>query len=178
VAPPALNSQPACAARNRARIRQVDVMTEQTQNPAELSRAGILRPRQSLVNARFINWSALFFAVLQSVCSAFIALNGVRLLIGVGAFAAASGALKLADRMHVDAIRFPMMVLAVTGSLLNLVVLWQVWRLRRRPASAWRQQPASKQKKTSEWLQFVLSILTLFLLAAEFVAHRILHAGR
>jgi hypothetical protein len=155
-------------------------MIEQTQNPAELSPAGVAvsRSKLSLVNARIINWSALFFAALQSVCSAFIALNGVRVLIGVGAFAAASGALKLADRMHVDAIRIPMMLLALAGSLLNLVVLWQVWRLRRRPASAWRQQPVSKQKKTSEWLQFTLSILTLFLLAAEFVAHRILHAGR
>src|SRR5712664_2817714 len=129
-------------------------------------------------NAKLINWSALLFAVLQSVCSAFIALNGVRLLIGVGAFAAASGALKLADRMHIDAIRIPMMLLALAGSLLNLVVLWRVWRLRRRPASAWRQQPISKQQKASEWLQFTLSVLTLFLLAAEFIAHRILFAGR
>src|SRR6266481_3996576 len=135
--------------------------------------------RDSLpVNTRLINWSAFLFAVLQSVCSAFIALNGVRLLIGIGAFAAASGALKLADRMHIDAIRIPMMLLALAGSLLNLVVLWRVWRLRRRPASAWRQQPISKQKKTSEWLQFTLSVLTLFLLAAEFIAHRILLAGR
>jgi hypothetical protein len=86
--------------------------------------------------------------------------------------------LKLADRMHIDAIRIPMMLLALAGSLLNLVVLWQVWRLRRRPASAWRQQPVSKQKKTSEWLQFTLSILTLFLLAAEFVAHRFLFPNR
>src|SRR6266478_3758539 len=131
-----------------------------------------------LASSKLINWSALFFAVLQSACSAFIALNGVRLLIGVGAFAAASGALKLADRMHIDAIRVPMMLLALTGSVLNLVVLWQVWRLRRRPASAWRQQPTSKQKKASEWLQFTLSVLTLFLLAAEFVAHRILFPGR
>jgi hypothetical protein len=131
-----------------------------------------------LANSRLINWSALFFAVLQSVCSAFIALNGVRLLIGVGAFAAASGALKLADRMHIDAIRIPMMLLALAGSLLNLVVLWQVWRLRRRPASAWRQTAVPKQNLASEWLQFTLSILTLVLLAAEFVAHRLLHAGR
>lgn len=130
------------------------------------------------INTRLINWSAFFFAVLQSVCSAFIALNGVRLLIGIGAFAAASGALKLADRMHVNAIRIPMMLLALAGSVLNLVVLWQVWRLRRRPASAWRQQPLSKQKMASEWLQFSLSVLTLSLLAAEFVAHLILHAGR
>jgi hypothetical protein len=131
-----------------------------------------------LANSRLINWSALFFAVLQSVCSAFIALNGVRLLIGVGAFAAASGALKLADRMHIDAIRIPMMLLALAGSLLNLVVLWQVWRLRKRPASAWRQTAVPKRKLASEWLQFILSILTLVLLAAEFVAHRLLHAGR
>ena len=130
------------------------------------------------INAKLINWSALFFAVLQSVCSAFIALNGVRLLVGVGAFAAASGALKLADRLHIDAIRIPMMLLALAGSLLNLVVLWQVWRLRRRPASAWRQTAVPKRKLASEWLQFTLSILTLVLLATEFVAHRMLHGGR
>src|SRR5712691_4354174 len=131
-----------------------------------------------LASSKLINWSALFFAALQSACSAFIALNGVRILIGVGAFAAASGALKLADRMHIAAIRIPMMLLALAGSVLNLVALWQVWRLRRRPASAWRQQPVSKQKIASEWFQFTLSVLTLFLLAAEFIAHRILFANR
>src|SRR5712664_840661 len=125
-----------------------------------------------------INWGAFLFAVLQSVCSALIALNGVRILIGVGAFAAASGALKLADRMHIAAIRIPMMLLALVGSVLNLVVLWQVWRLRRRPASSWRQSAVPKQKLASEWLLFTLSVLTLLLLAAEFVAHRILLAGR
>jgi hypothetical protein len=155
-------------------------MTEQTQNPAEVSPAVVdaSRPKMLLVNARFINWSAFFFAVLQSACSAFIALNGARLLIGVGAFAAASGALKLADRIHIDAIRIPMMLLALGGSLLNLVVLWQVWRLRRRPASAWRQKSVPKKKIASEWLQFALSVLTLFLLAAELVAHRINFGGR
>jgi hypothetical protein len=118
------------------------------------------------------------FALLQSVCSAFIALSGVRLLIGIGAFAAASGVLKFADRMHIAAIRIPMMLLAFAGSVLNLVVLWQIWRLRLRPASAWRQQPVAKRKLASEWIQFFLSMLTLFLLGAEFFAHRILFANR
>jgi hypothetical protein len=127
---------------------------------------------------KLFNWSSFFFALLQSVCSAFIALNGVRLLIGIGAFAAASGALKLADRMHIDAIRIPMMLLALAGSFLNLLVLWQVWRLRKRPASAWRQKAVSTRKKTSEWIQFTLSVLTLFLLAAEFIAHHTLHPNR
>jgi len=155
-------------------------MNEETQNPADLSpsTAAASPAKIPLVNIKLINWSALLFAVLQSVCSAFIALNGVRLLIGIGAFAAASGALRLADRVHVDAIRIPMMLLALLGSVLNLVVLWQVWRLRKRPASAWRQQPVSAQKKTSEFFQFALSLLTLALLAAEFFAHRFLLANR
>lgn len=129
-------------------------------------------------NARLLNWSSFAFAVLQSVCSAFIALSGIRLLIGVGAFAAASGALKLADRMHIDAIRIPMMALALVGSVLNLVALLRIWSLRRRPASAWRQQPVSRQKKTSEFIQLSLSVLTFFLLGAEAVAHHILFGNR
>jgi hypothetical protein len=152
-------------------------ITQRTKEPPEPAQPDSARSAPDLlpVNTELINWSAFLFAVLQSVCSAFIALNGVRLLIGVGAFAAATGALKLADRIHIDAIRIPMMLLALAGSLLNLVVLWQVWRLRRRPASAWRQQPVSKQQKRSEQAQFILSVLTLLLLAVEFVGHRMLH---
>ena len=150
---------------------------KESTDPSQLDPA-VSAPKVFPINSRFLSWSSFLFAILQSVCSAFIALNGVRLLIGVGAFAAASGALKLADRMHIAAIRIPMMLLALAGSVLNLVVLWQVWRLRRRPASAWRQTAVPKQKIASEWLQFTLSVLTLLLLAAEFVAHRILFAGR
>jgi hypothetical protein len=155
-------------------------ITERAQTPPEISKTGTSAssPKMSLVNTKLINWSALFFALLQSVCSAFIALGSVRLLIGIGAFAAASSVLKLADRMHIDAIRIPMMLFALAGSVLNLIILWQVRRLRRRSASAWRQQPMSKKKIASEWLQFTLSVLTLLFLAAEFVAHRYLHPGR
>lgn len=127
---------------------------------------------------KVLGWSAFLFAILQSICSAFIALNGVRLLIGVGAFALASSTLKLADHMHIAAIRIPMMILALAGSLLNLLILWQVRRLRRRPASAWRQKPVPRKKIASEWFQFALSVFTLFLLAAEFFAHRALFGNR
>src|SRR5260370_17119558 len=131
-------------------------MPEQVQNHAEAPKATTAHHQESILyfNPKLINWSALLFAVLQSVCSAFIALNGVRLLIGVGAFAAASGALKLADRMHTPAIRIPMMLLALGGSVLNLVVLWQVWRLRSRPPSAWRQQPVSTPTQRPDCFPF------------------------
>jgi hypothetical protein len=123
--------------------------------------------------ARFawLNWSSLFLAFLQSVCSAFIALHGIRLLVGIGAVVLASSAWHLAERLHADSIRIPMMLIALIGSVLNLLALWQVRRLRRRSASAWRQQPLTPSKRRSETLQLVLSLLTLVLLFAEEIAH-------
>ena len=93
--------------------------------------------------ARFqwLNWSSLFLAFIQSVCGAFLAFHGIRLLVGIGAVVLASSAWRAAERLHVDAIRIPMMVVAFLGAVINLAALWQVRRLRRRPASAWRQQP-------------------------------------
>lgn len=148
-------------------------MTEQTQSPPGNSQAKAEQPRSatSPINLKLINWSAVAFAFLQSVCSAFIALNSVRFLVGIGAFAAATSALRLADRLHVDAIRIPMMLIALIGSVLNLAVLWRARSLRKRPASAWRQRPLSKEEKRSEFFQFNLSVLTLILLAIELVAH-------
>jgi hypothetical protein len=60
-----------------------------------------------------------------------------------------------------------MMALALAGSLLNLLALAQVRRLRRRPASQWRQQPPTARKLRMERLQIVLSVATLVLIAAE-----------
>jgi hypothetical protein len=120
---------------------------------------------------RWLNWSGFLLAFLQSVCSAFLALHGVRFLIGIGAVVLASSAWRVAERLHVNAIRVPMMLIALVASLLNLAALWQVRRLRARPASAWRQQPVTPDKRQSEVVQFVLSVATLVLLAAEWIAH-------
>jgi len=120
---------------------------------------------------KWLNWSALLLAFIQSVCSAFIALSSIRLLIGAAAFASALGVVKIADKLHIDAIRIPMMVIAFVGSVVNLLALWQVWRLRRRSASAWREKSVTRKQKRSEGIQFSLSVVTLFLLAAEFWAH-------
>ncbi len=120
---------------------------------------------------QWLNWSGFFLAFLQSVCSTFIALHGIRLLVGIGAVVLASSAWHVAERLHADAIRIPMMLVALIGSLLNLAALWQVRRLRRRASSAWRQQPLTQAKRRSGALQLVLSLLTLLLLFAEEIAH-------
>jgi len=118
-----------------------------------------------------LNWSGLFLAFIQSVCSAFIAFHGVRFLVGIGAVVLASSAFSLAERLHIDIIRIPMMLIALVAALVNLIALWQVRRLRSRSASAWRQQALTPTKKRSEMLQLVLSVLTLVLLVAEWLAH-------
>jgi hypothetical protein len=146
--------------------RPVSESIETTVAPKELEAV------QPVSRFRWLAWSSLVSAFLQSVCTALIALSGIRLLIGAAAFAGAFGVVKLADKLHGEAIRIPMMVFALLGSLANLAALWQVWRLRRRSASAWRRQAVPRRKRNSERLQLVLAVLTLLLLAVEFWAHR------
>jgi hypothetical protein len=120
---------------------------------------------------RWIGWSSFFLAIVQSVCTIFAALSGLRLLLGAAAFAAAIGAMQIVERIHVDTIRIPMVMFALAGALFNLVALWQVHRLRARSASAWRQKPVSRNKFASEGLQLALSLVTLVLLGLESFYH-------
>jgi hypothetical protein len=118
-----------------------------------------------------IAWSSLLFAVLQSVCSFFVALDGLRLVIGVGALASVVGAGEQWDRLHTDWLRVPMVALALVGALLNLTVLLHVWHLRSRPSAQWRQRPLTPRKKRMERVQFALSLITLALVAVEEISH-------
>jgi hypothetical protein len=151
--------------------------TEQVQNPTNSSKEGAetSRPRMPAVNTKFLNWSGIVFALLQSACTAVIAISGLRVAIGLSALAAAAGIHAPAHGFHQDAIRIPMMVLALLGAVLNLYVVGKVRRLRSRPASQWRQQPVTKKKLNSERFQIALSVLTLLLLAAEWITHPFIH---
>ena len=127
---------------------------------------------QSVSRFKWIGWSSLFLAVVQSVCTIFVALSGLRLLLGAAAFSVAVGVMKIADeKIHIDAVRIPMLMFALVGAIFNLVALWQVRRLRGRAASAWRQKAISRSKFASERVQLALSVLTLILLAVESFYH-------
>jgi hypothetical protein len=124
---------------------------------------------------RWVSWSSFAFALLQSACTAVLAVSGIRVLIGLSALAIAAGTDAPARGFHQDAIRIPMMLLALAGALINLYVLWRQWSLRRRPASQWRVQPLTAKEKSSQWFQFVLAIVTLVLLALEWWTHPMMH---
>jgi len=102
-------------------------------------------------------------------------ISGVRVVIGLTALAAAAGLHTPAHGFHADIIRVPMMAIALIGSVLNLYVIWKVRRLRNRQSAQWRQKPLSSKKKRSERLQIALSLLTLVLLAAEWITHPLVH---
>ena len=118
-----------------------------------------------------IAWSSFAFSVLQSVCTFFAALDGLRLLIGAGALAAATQAGVRWDYFHQNWIRIPMVGFALAGALLNLVILWQVRRLRNHPAAQWRRKPVPASKLRMERVQLVLSWITLVLIAVEEITH-------
>ena len=122
-----------------------------------------------------LNWSGILFAVLQSACTAVIAVSGVRVAIGLSALAAAAGVNAPARGFHQDAIRIPMMLLALAGSLANLYVIRRIRRLRQSPASRWRQRPVPRGKLRQENFQIALSVLTLLLVAAEWITHPMIH---
>jgi len=127
------------------------------------------------VRLALLNWSGILFALLQSACTAVIAISGFRVAIGLSALAAAAGIHAPARGFHQDAIRIPMMALALAGSLVNLFVIWKIRKLRNKPAAQWRVQPVTKKKLNSERFQIALSILTLLLLAAEWIIHPMVH---
>jgi hypothetical protein len=120
--------------------------------------------------------TSLMFIVLQSACTAVIAVSGIRVAIGLSALGAATfGIHAPAHGFHRDAIRIPMMIAASAGSLINLYVILRIRTLRARPSSQWRVQPVSPKQRRSELFQIGLSIVSLALVAAEWVTHPMVH---
>ena len=143
--------------------------------PSAISNEAAVSAESAGARARWLNWSSFVFALLQSACTAVLAVSGIRVVIGLGALAAAAGTNAPARGFHQDAIRIPMMLLALAGALVNLYVLWRQWSLRRRPSSQWRIKPLTPKEKRSQWLQFVLASVTLVLLGLEWWTHSMLH---
>jgi hypothetical protein len=123
-----------------------------------------------------VSATSFLFIVLQSACTAVIAISGVRVAIGLSALVEATiGIHAPAGGFHRDAIRIPMMIAATVGSLINLYVIWRIRSLRARPSSQWRVQGATSKKRWSEFFQIALAIVTLALVAAEWVTHPMVH---
>ena len=136
--------------------------------------ANLAEPKHNQGRGLAVGLTSLFFILLQSACTAFFAISGLRLLIGVGALAAASG-LNLLVALHFAALRIPMETVAIAGSVVNLIAVRRIRRLRKRPESQWRLRPATTKQLRSESWQIGLAVLTLLLVAVEWGFHIYLH---
>jgi hypothetical protein len=147
-------------------------MSDRTQSiAANEVQAELLTERRSWI----VGLTGLLFIVLQSACTAVMAISGIRVLIGLSALAAAAGLHTPATGFHADAIRIPMMVVAIGGSIVNLYVVWRIRALRARASSQWRAQSVPASKIRAERFQIALALVTLLLVAAEYATHLIVH---
>jgi hypothetical protein len=121
-----------------------------------------------------LTWGSLALAAAESICLAVVGLSGVRVAIGLTSLIAAAGP---ATGWHRDAIRIPLLAIGTAGALLSLLLLWNERQLRGNPSAAWRVQPYSKSQKRQRLLQFWLAIITLALVAGEWITHPWFHRG-
>lgn len=124
-----------------------------------------------------VSFASVTIALLQSLCTAVLTINGIRVAIGLAALAAGSVWAPV-RAFHRDAIRIPMLTFAVLGALVNLAVIVWIWRLRARPEAQWRRREISRKQRRSERLQVALALLTLVLVGAETWTHIIFHRHR
>jgi hypothetical protein len=143
--------------------------------PEEEVEVNLGEPKHGEGRGLAVGLTSLFFILLQSACTALMAISGLRLLIGVGALAAATAGMKFLDALHGSAIRIPMEIVAVAASGVNLYAVWRIRRLRAQPSSQWRMRPTTPKKLRSESWQIGLAVLTLLLIAAEWGFHIFLH---
>src|ERR1700761_8666428 len=62
--------------------------------------AAPILPDELVRNRGVIAWSSFFFALLQSICGAVVAITGLRIAIGIGALALSTGAGAAMVRFH------------------------------------------------------------------------------
>jgi hypothetical protein len=120
---------------------------------------------------KIMSGASLALAILQSICTAVLTINGLRFAIGLTAFVMASSLIGPVRWFHQDAIRIPMLLIATIGAIVDLAVLWWTRRLRMQPAAQWRRREMGSKEKRSRRLQFALAVLTLILVATEQYTH-------
>lgn len=121
-----------------------------------------------------LSFAGVTVALLQSLCTAVLTINGIRVGIGLAALAAGSVWAPI-EAFHRDAIRIPMLIVAVAGAVVNLAVLAWIRHLRARPEAQWRRRAIGRKERRSERLQIAMAVLTLVLVGAETWTHAVFH---
>jgi hypothetical protein len=131
-------------------------------------------PLESTRTIGAVSFASMTLALLQSLCTALLTINGIRVGIGFAALAASS-IWEPVRAFHRDSIRIPMLTVAVVGALVNLAVLFWIRHLRARSEAQWRRREMTKKERRSERLQVIMAVSTLLLVGLEVWSHPIVH---
>jgi hypothetical protein len=148
-------------------------MNSKSQSDLHVNPSDAEEPR-SKTGRLLLAWGSLVLAAVESICVAAVGLSGIRVALGLTSLLAA-GAAGPARGFHREAIRIPLLTIGAIGAVLSLLLLWNEERLRRNPASAWRIKPLTPKQRRRRWLQLILAVVTLLLVAAELITHPWLH---
>src|SRR5260370_7839943 len=103
-------------------------VTENTNASPEVSRAdvGVSAPKMLLADTQLLNWSSIVFAIVQSACTAVIAISGLRVAIGLTPLAPAAGIHAPPRVFHQDPIRIPLLASSFPAPASNPFSLFKV----------------------------------------------------
>ena len=117
------------------------------------------------------SWTVLILAFIEAVCVFSVAAAKAGIVLGSAAAALMGWSLAL----HRDAIRIPVLLVAIVGAGINLYLIGKRWRLRNSPAAAWRKRPLTRRERLKIGLVLGLSVLTLVVALSEIYFHRVFH---
>jgi len=122
-----------------------------------------------------LSGASFLMAALQSICAAVLTISGLRVAIGLTAFALSGSVFAPVRWFHQDAIRIPMLALATVGAIVDLAVLAWMRHLRSRSSAQWRKRKTGSRERRMERLQLALAVLTLALVGLEIWTHGIVN---
>jgi len=118
-----------------------------------------------------LSFAALTSAAIQGICAFVIAMNSVKLALGITSAVAAGGS----SLVHSDPVRLALRYVSATLATATLYIIWNGWRLRNRRESQWRRVPLTRRDKWMIAFGLLSAAASWFLIIAEVYAHRRIH---
>ena len=118
-----------------------------------------------------LSFAALTSAAIQGICAFVIAMNSVKLALGITSAVTAGGS----SLIHSDPVRLALRYVSATLATATLYVIWNGWRLRKRRESQWRKTPLTRGQKWMIAFGLLSAVASWFLIIAEVYAHQRIH---
>ncbi len=130
-------------------------------------------PEKAATPRYSIALGSLPILLFETGCAIFVFANRISILTT----GAATGLVLRASTIHSEPVRLPLLAVAAAGAVLNLFLLANARRLRRRPEAQWRIQPLRLRDKLRNAVVLGVSLLTLFMVISELALHASVYPG-